>query len=135
MSELDPSKNESSPCIECPSREKVSQALVELGLKMCEGPITVSTATLEELDENTTRVPLFVNGGRYDLGEWKQEIVCGKENLNPGIDEVPYEPEAEDIVWVGEDGKRYAAFVKGTPEGLEAYTGIKAVTAHLLEED
>lgn len=47
---------------------------------------------------------------------WNQEIICGREPIKPSEGEVPYDPENEIIT--DENGRRQAAYVSGSEDGM-----------------
>lgn len=129
-------------CTRCPNRGQLSRILARIAgnetqANGCEGVTTVahgriitqtrtggeasppqrewtSMTSLRETDER-----------RYSRTEWTYETVCGRESIEPGQNEVPYDP--SEPVHIGERGKRIVAFISGSEDDIRIHRSSLAV--------
>lgn len=133
------------PCADCPKRSLVSRFVANATGVMppedCQGKVTVSRGTIVGWsqpasepwpDRSTWNVMTCpVNGegdARYSRTEWQADRVCGREEVVPQEGEVPY---AGLGVIEGDDGQRYAAYVKGSEQDIACRKSLWAIMSLL----
>jgi len=135
MTERQPTANEY--CALCPNRNPFGRWFAsalnnnQLG-SGCEGPVTIRrvpliTADTAKGDKALTRINWSTGTRSTKYGKTRKETVCGRSDIGPHENEVPYDPFSDDIIREVE-GVRHAAFVTGTPEQLDEYKTIRAIS-------
>ena len=134
-------------CPACPDRSCASKVLARLGRVAtptdCAGPTTVYrgevTTQIRAEGEpappqdtwNSVTGSIYGGEQRYSRTDWQTETVCGRDPVEPQEGEVPYPIANGDNTWVGEDGQRYAAFIRGTERGVDDTMAVLAITRML----
>ena len=131
-------------CPACPERSCASKVLAMLGQAAtsadCAGPNVVSrgeviTQTRGEGEPappqstwNSVTGPMFGGEQRYSRTDWQDETVCCRTAVEPKEDEVPYPIAEGDNTWVGNDGQKHVAFIRGSEPGVDDTLAILAMT-------
>ena len=120
-------------CASCPERSCVSRMLARLGRAAlpedCSGPTTVHRGDVitqtRVADEpappsktwNSVIGSMRDEGDRrYNRIEWQTEKACGRELILPEEDEVLYQPDENEGLWVDADGQKHVIFIGGTEQ-------------------
>ena len=140
MTQLIPEFNQER-CLNCPNRNYISHILAVVACKAentpdCEGPVTVSRGNIvthetktgePSPDKLTWNIMIGKPGGPtvFSRTDWTSKIECGEDEIKANGEEVLYpHPDGQEIHVV--DGKRYAAFIKGSRAGFEAHGILRA---------
>ncbi|MEP7205199.1 MAG: hypothetical protein ABI716_03335 [Candidatus Saccharibacteria bacterium] len=140
MAEILPELN-TEQCLHCPDRNRLSHLLASIAGKAeivsdCDGPVTVSRGTIvtqetkagePSPDKSSWNIKIGkLNGPQlFSRIDWIKQVDCGKSAIEAGEDELVY-PHPDGQLIHRLDGKRYAAFYKGSAAGFRADGLIRA---------